>query len=486
MRWNKGRRGSLAALVAVAAAGVLLLTAPSAEEKRVSIYTAQTSFSLPVQDRANGEYVALASALQPMGGVSAAADGDVWRVRFNRVEGEFREGQARCRVDRKLVEMPAPFVVENGRALVPLPSLAVLLARFLESRVDFHVTSRRLLVGGASTRFTLEMKKDQQLILSFSAPVNPTVATEPGRLRLTFVREPVVSGTGTFSFVDDKLVSAVRFTEGNGAAEITVAGERALMAEFREGGKTIVVSAAPGPVAQAPAVPEPPAPSPSAPEAALPAAPAATPSAEVTALSAGAQRHGFVVMLDPSHGGEERGAALSDTLAEKDVTLAFARRLRHELQQRGAVVILLRDSDSALPLEQRAMYANATRPAVFVSLHATTLGRGLRVYTSLVPPAELKPQAFLPWETAQSPYVEASRLVANAVVEESGETGVPLTMLPAPLRPLNSVATAAIAIELAPPAGRVEALASPQYLQRVADAVAAGIAAARPKLAEAR
>jgi hypothetical protein len=50
------------------------------------------------------------------------------------------------------------------------------------------------------------------------------------------------------------------------------------------------------------------------------------------------------------------------------------------------------------------------------------------------------------------------------------------------LRPLNNIAAAAVAIEVAPPAGGISELNSPAYQQLVAEAVAAGITSVRDKL----
>jgi hypothetical protein len=50
------------------------------------------------------------------------------------------------------------------------------------------------------------------------------------------------------------------------------------------------------------------------------------------------------------------------------------------------------------------------------------------------------------------------------------------------LRPLNSITTAAVAIEVAPPAGKVAELNSSTYQQLVAESVTAGIEAVRDQL----
>jgi len=52
----------------------------------------------------------------------------------------------------------------------------------------------------------------------------------------------------------------------------------------------------------------------------------------------------------------------------------------------------------------------------------------------------------------------------------------------APVRPLNNIAAAAIAIEIAPQADTVESISDAKYQQVMAAAVAAGIASARNRL----
>ena len=197
----------------------------------------------------------------------------------------------------------------------------------------------------------------------------------------------------------------------------------------------------------------------------------------------------FLVVLDPAHGGDDPGATLSEKLLEKDVTLALARRLRSELQARGIAATLARDADANLPPDQRAQLANAAHAAVFLSLHASTGGSGLRVATALLPPAlESKPGLWVPWDRAQSPYLDTSRAVAEALVEQAVERELPSVLLAAPVAPLSHVTGAAVAVEIAPPfaqRGSPQALMSGAYQQQVAAALAAGLAAARKNLGEA-
>ena len=59
---------------------------------------------------------------------------------------------------------------------------------------------------------------------------------------------------------------------------------------------------------------------------------------------------------------------------------------------------------------------------------------------------------------------------------------ITIRTLSAPLRPLNNIVTAAIAVEVAPPASDVSVLAAPDYQQLIAGAVANGIGAIRAQL----
>ena len=187
-------------------------------------------------------------------------------------------------------------------------------------------------------------------------------------------------------------------------------------------------------------------------------------------------------MVDPSHGGDERGASLTDQLAEKDVTLAFARRLRQELETRGLATLLLRDSDTTLSLDQRGSLTNSAHPAIYICVHAASQGRGVRVYTALVPDEAENRGPFLSWDAAQAAFQLTSRSAEANLVRDLQNKQIPARSLIAALRPLNNITTTAIAVEVAPPSDDVSQLNSPAYQQLIASAVAAGVAAFRDKL----
>ncbi len=77
-----------------------------------------------------------------------------------------------------------------------------------------------------------------------------------------------------------------------------------------------------------------------------------------------------VIVLDPGHGGVETGAVGPTGAAEKEVALDIARRLRELLErEKGVSVVLTRDEDRIVPLDERTAIANHNRAELFVSIH---------------------------------------------------------------------------------------------------------------------
>ena len=74
------------------------------------------------------------------------------------------------------------------------------------------------------------------------------------------------------------------------------------------------------------------------------------------------------VVLDPGHGGYDKGATCRYG-SEKDFALDVARRLRSLLQAKGLRVVMTREGDYFVPLDVRAQIANAARNSIFVSIH---------------------------------------------------------------------------------------------------------------------
>lgn len=450
----------------VFAAIVLLAAAP---EKHLSVYSTAANYSLPVIQRDRRDYVGLLEVLDPLGKVSAKFDGQRWRLRYNnRVEGDFFVGKTRVRIQGHDAELPGRFLLENERGLVPVSSLAQLLPRFLGGPVTLHEDSDRLFIGTVATHFTASLAGDNppKLVFHFTTPVNPSVSTDPGVLRMTFSREPLVAPALPTLTFGSKVIPSATYLESNGGAVITVSSPVPLIASFSADGRTATIM--PTSPASAQTVVAPPAPT------AQPGNPGAAGSVPGS--------HRYFVVIDASHGGDDRGETLSSTLFEKDVTVALARSLRQELESRGISVLELRDSDATLSLDQRTYLANTNRAAVYIALHATASGHGVRIYTALLPYGGDDRGPFHSWTTSQQPHLALSQSAAADIANEFQKRQIPVRALTAPLRPLNNVTTAALAVEVAPQGSDLMQLTAPDYQQLVTSAVATAVAADRDKL----
>ncbi|WP_063683757.1 N-acetylmuramoyl-L-alanine amidase [Bradyrhizobium stylosanthis] len=94
-----------------------------------------------------------------------------------------------------------------------------------------------------------------------------------------------------------------------------------------------------------------------------------------------------VVVIDPGHGGIDNGTQSSGE-SEKNLVLAFAVSLRDRLEKAGKYrVVLTRDDDTFIPLNDRVKVARNLKAALFVSIHADALPRaegdaqGATIYT---------------------------------------------------------------------------------------------------------
>src|SRR4029077_9435799 len=76
-------------------------------------------------------------------------------------------------------------------------------------------------------------------------------------------------------------------------------------------------------------------------------------------------------VVDPGHGGKDPGALGIGGIAEKDVVLAIAQGLKARLEATPDIdVVLTREQDAFLSLEERTARANTERADLFISIHA--------------------------------------------------------------------------------------------------------------------
>jgi N-acetylmuramoyl-L-alanine amidase len=77
----------------------------------------------------------------------------------------------------------------------------------------------------------------------------------------------------------------------------------------------------------------------------------------------------ITVVIDAGHGGHDRGGIPGQRVAEKDMTLDVALRLRNILSANGYNVVMTRSTDVFVPLGGRVAIANSYRNAIFVCIH---------------------------------------------------------------------------------------------------------------------
>ena len=113
----------------------------------------------------------------------------------------------------------------------------------------------------------------------------------------------------------------------------------------------------------------------------LPQRPAAPASQPATPRSKGYA----TIVIDPGHGGKDPGARGIRKTEEKDITLKVGLQLRELLsKQPGVRVLMTRDRDAFIELEDRAKFANSNEADLFVSIHVNShpsrTVKGIEIY----------------------------------------------------------------------------------------------------------
>jgi N-acetylmuramoyl-L-alanine amidase len=84
-----------------------------------------------------------------------------------------------------------------------------------------------------------------------------------------------------------------------------------------------------------------------------------------------------MIVIDPGHGGPDAGAQAKTGDEEKEVVLEVAKKLRDQLLKTGRYrVVMTRDDDTFVPLDERVAIARANAASLFISIHADSLSKG--------------------------------------------------------------------------------------------------------------
>ncbi len=381
--------------------------------------------------------------------------------------------QGLASIGGRLVSLPAPPTRDGNRWLVPADFIGRALPLVIDKRIELRKASRLVIVGdvrvprivirpevaGAATRVTIDVTPRTEY----------TVVQEPRRLTVKFDADAIDAATAASSA---GLVEQVGLSEPANVVLSLAQGHgpfRASSVPVDAASSRIVIDLMPAgatPAAIAPPAP-PPQPPPATPE------PAAAPP-PMSGASGPALR---TVVIDPGHGGDEQGARGPAGTLEKDLTLDVARRLKGAIEGRlGIRVLLTRDDDRTVALDERGSIANNNKADLFISLHANASpradARGAEVfYLSLegfndeTRRAAENPQSVtLPtvgggsrdvqmilWEMAQARHLAESAVFAG-YVEEALRARVEMSQRPlqqAPFRVLVAANMPAVLVEMA-------------------------------------
>jgi N-acetylmuramoyl-L-alanine amidase len=343
-------------------------------------------------------------------------------------------------------------------------------------------TAEETLAPIGITLKTIENAAGVRVILEFSRKPAYEVRGDKNRIYLT-VKDGPLSAPFKKRDHDGKVLERIKFLEGFRASEIVFyAGDdfgtfstfemgepfRIVLDMRRRQGPSVAVGV-PGPGSGGVAAPAPAGPG--APIGEMPPQPTATPQAEPTPAL-------FTVVIDPGHGGDDTGARGPTGLLEKDITLDVARRLKARvLADMGAQVILTRDSDKAVGLDERTAIANHSHADLFVSIHANasrrTDARGAETYFLSYQATDDDSRAvaaienntlgleegmqgnssleMILWDLAQSAFLKESSALADMVQEKLNDTlGINNRGIKqAPFRVLMGATMPAVLIEVA-------------------------------------
>ncbi|MEX0686378.1 MAG: N-acetylmuramoyl-L-alanine amidase [Balneolales bacterium] len=83
---------------------------------------------------------------------------------------------------------------------------------------------------------------------------------------------------------------------------------------------------------------------------------------------------GLTIVIDPGHGGANRGALGASGVVEKEITLSVSQKVETLLKERGAEVVMTRTDDSNIAMHQRVDMVKSSGAHALVSIHANSIG----------------------------------------------------------------------------------------------------------------
>lgn len=403
-------------------------------------------------------------------------------------------GTAQVPVDSRVVEIRRPARGIGGMVYAPAEFLEKVLFPLVGATGTWEPGNRvwalvpaagQAPVADPGTPVTVDVAvvhvdPTTQVVFRESGPAQFTPELVPSGLQIRWTDRRIVAPFAERRF-DDPLVSAVRFEGGSATVVFRDSNSSAHAYPLTDPDRIVVEV---GRLVDAPEI--------------EPSAPPPAPAPAIT------------IVVDPGHGGGETGAIGPGGLQEKDVTLQIARRLAAAIPRLlSSRVVLTRDSDSAISLDDRTSLANHEKANLFLSLHANSSkaagAHGSETYYLSLessdrlaqevarrenqpslegrPPEAEPPNPdldFILWDLAQSAHLNESSRLAEAIqtqlniVSKTDNRGIKQ----APFRVLSGATMPAVLVEIGfiSHAEQEKQLKSAPFQQSVADAIARAVA----------
>ena len=415
---------SLGLLLLLAVASIVL--AQSSGQGTLRTSAGDTPFTYVVQS--GHTYVAAGQVVTGLGGM-LVPDANGYKVTLGNTVAAFASDSRFAVVRDDLIEMPVPPIVIEGAPYVPWQFFQGFLGKAAAMDVAWDPAAHLLSVrpqqrdAVAVTASVANVQGISKVVLTLSGPAEYSIVKEAQAYTIRFksaVRAPFAEQT-----YEDPHIARLAFSGTDLSIHLT-APDVVADAYQLENPPRIVLDLRKG----APPVPG-------------TTQPLITPKTqELPGIR--------TIVLDPGHGGKEVGAVGTNGLMEKDLTLAICRRLADALASKtGARVVLTRDDDTVVSLDQRTAIANQYKADLFLSVHLNAAvvkdAKGSETYflsleasdelarraaevenassaPSADPSSDLK---LILWDLAQQAYIGESSRFAQAIQEEmNAATGV--------------------------------------------------------------
>ncbi len=475
--------------------GFATLAAPSPElaSDNFVFYFPSSHQLLPYQSSGAAKYLAVMQVLNLVGKVEGIQEKkNSIKIFVNSTQIELKANDTKIQMGQSPkmnYELPHPVYLADGQWMVPLDFLTSVLPPLIHQSVEYQAGSNRAFIGDVKpASFSVRvdpLANGVRLAVQFTDKVAVHTSASNGRWIIFLGDRPVEPMEPSYQF-QNPYVASLQFDDQDGLPKLIVSPRSAGLNFYpvlADDGKVLMADVVKGSAAAE--TPAPPGTSDQSPGA-------------VPGLNQP------VVVLDPGHGGDDKGGHSKDGVFEKDLTMQYALKVRAALLATNKYrVVLTRTSDANVTAEQRATASNIASAIYFLSFHAGDLGAAsphIAIYTfepsntpdtagspAAVPDGQAaasagtaKSAAFVPWEHVQEARLGQSLQLAQSIQQQltslnGADVNLPVT---APIRALRNVNAAAVAIEfgrLAPDAP-AEILTDPAFQQRIADSIVQALA----------